>query len=72
MKLFLTQYGVKMVDLPTILSIIGYLNQYEKREVACMVSCRNLMVCLYSALGTVQEDLVTAEPYFRTIGQLFL
>lgn len=28
----------KMVVLLTILSIIGYLNQYEKREVACMVS----------------------------------
>lgn len=62
---------MKLVDLLTILSIIGYLNQYEKREVASMVSCRNLMVCLYSALGSVYEERITAEPYFHTIGQLF-
>lgn len=28
-----------------------------------MVSCRNLVACLYSAVGTMQEDLVTAEPF---------
>lgn len=61
-----------MVDLLTILSIIRYLNQYEKREVACMVFCRNVMVYLYRTLGIVKEDLVIAEPYFHTIGQLFL
>lgn len=44
--------------------MIGYLNQYEKGEVACIVSCRNLMVGLYSTLGTVKGDLDTAEPCF--------
>lgn len=55
---------VYVLDLLTILSIIGYLNQYEKGEVACIVSCRNLMVGLYSTLGTVKGDLDTAEPCF--------
>lgn len=59
----------EVLDLLTILSIIGYLNQYEKGEVACIVSCRNLMVCLYSTLGTVKDDLRkgTAEPCFLFI-----
>lgn len=61
-----------MVDLLTIVSIIGYLKQYEKREVACVVSCRNLRVSLYNLLVTVKEDLIAANPYFRTKGQLFL
>lgn len=48
----------KTVDLLSIVSIIGYLSQSEKREVACMVSCRYLMVCLYSTLGSVKQDLI--------------